>query len=65
MERNHVWDNKTTSNPRGDKAYGLPKNQTAINFLKIHHIPHCAEMDSREIMIFLTFSTFDGEFVVL
>lgn len=47
MERIHEWDNKTAANPRGDKAYGLSKNQTAINFIKIHHLPHCPEFDSK------------------
>ena len=61
------WDNKTTNkrNDRSNFTYGLPNNQTAVSFLKTHTLHHCPESNSREILIYLTFATFDGIFVVM
>lgn len=50
---------------KGISTYGLNDNKTGVSALKVHEVEHSKETDSREALIFLTFSTFDSEWVLL
>lgn len=65
MERVRQWDNNTNLKHKGSHKYGLEECKTGVSGVKIHELAHSKEADSKEVLIFVTVSTFESDWLVL